>query len=88
MGNEAHPPRPFAHSGAILPRRVADWVEGSFPNLTTVDVGKGLYFIQEDHPRAIGRAIAEWLGGLQETGLGALSRASGVGATPRGCPAS
>ncbi len=50
--------------GALIPSRVADWVEGSFPNLTTVDVGKGLHFIQEDHPQAIGQAIAEWLGGL------------------------
>jgi len=50
--------------GAITPRRVADWVESSFPNLTTVDVGKGLHFIQEDHPRAIGQAVAEWLAGL------------------------
>jgi haloalkane dehalogenase len=50
--------------GAIMPRRVADWVEGSFANLTTVDVGRGLHFIQEDHPRAIGQAVAEWLSGL------------------------
>jgi haloalkane dehalogenase len=50
--------------GAVTPRQVAEWVEASFPNLTTVDVGKGLHFIQEDHPRAIGRAVAEWLGRL------------------------
>ena len=49
--------------GALIPLPAAEWVERSFPNLTTVDVGKGLHFIQEDHPRAIGRAVAEWLGG-------------------------
>ena len=53
-----------ARPGAIMPRQLAEWVKESFPNLTTVDVGKGLHYIQEDHPRAIGRAVARWLGGL------------------------
>ncbi|MFQ5349949.1 MAG: haloalkane dehalogenase [Thermoanaerobaculia bacterium] len=52
------------HPGAVLPRPVAEWVEASFPNLRSVDVGKGIHFIQEDHPQAIGRAVAEWLDGL------------------------
>jgi haloalkane dehalogenase len=33
-------------------------------NLTTVDVGPGLHFIQEDRPHEIGEAIGTWYRGL------------------------
>ncbi len=47
--------------GAIITPEVAEWVEDSFPNTESVDVGRGIHFIREDHPREIGDAVAEWL---------------------------
>ncbi len=32
-----------------------------FPNLTVVDIGPGIHYVQEDNPHGIGMAIAEWL---------------------------
>ncbi len=29
-------------------------------NLETVHLGKGLHFLQEDHPHAIGENVARW----------------------------
>ncbi len=47
--------------GVVIPEEVANWVKESLPNLTTVHVGDGLHFIQEDHPQAIGKAVADWM---------------------------
>jgi haloalkane dehalogenase len=33
-------------------------------NLTTVDVGEGIHYLQEDHPHEIGEGIANWYRGL------------------------
>ena len=51
--------------GALIPPDVAEWVESSFPNLESVDVGRGIHFIQEDHPHEIGDAVASWLERIQ-----------------------
>jgi len=32
--------------------------------LTSVDIGPGLHFVQEDRPHEIGRAIRAWYEGL------------------------
>ena len=34
------------------------------PNLTTVYLGDGIHYLQEDHPHEIGDGIANWYGGL------------------------
>jgi len=31
------------------------------PNLTVVDGGFGMHYVQEDQPETIGHAIAEWM---------------------------
>jgi haloalkane dehalogenase len=33
-------------------------------NLTTIDVGEGIHYLQEDHPHEIGEGIAKWYRGL------------------------
>jgi hypothetical protein len=50
--------------GAIVTAPEIDWCRRQFPTLTVREMGRGSHFVQEDQPAAIGRAIAEWLGGL------------------------
>jgi haloalkane dehalogenase len=50
--------------GAIVGPGEVEWARERFPTLTVRAMGAGSHFVQEDQPAAIGRAIAEWLGGL------------------------
>ena len=51
----------YAKPGMITKgKKVADEIVRSFPNTEAVFVGKGKHYIQEDQPRAIGEAIADW----------------------------
>lgn len=56
-------PKLFFHAqpGAFMPPVVADWVIKTLPNLQAVDIGKGIHFVQEDHPKLIGDSIRQWL---------------------------
>lgn len=40
------------------------WAMETLPNLTSVEIGPGLHYVQEDHPHEIGDAIASWLEAL------------------------
>jgi haloalkane dehalogenase len=44
---------------AIGPDELA-WCRQHLSNLTTIDLGSGRHFIQEDYPHEIGRNLAEW----------------------------
>jgi len=50
----------YAHPGAIIRDEGVDWIKDHFPNIKMVDIGKGIHFIQEDHPHLIGKEIAKW----------------------------
>lgn len=52
----------YAQPGAVIRAPIVEWAEEHLPNLTSVDVGPGLHFIQEDNPHLIGSALREWLG--------------------------
>jgi haloalkane dehalogenase len=54
----------YAQPGAVI--RAADvlWCQQTCRNLKAVDLGPGIHFLPEDHPAAIGTAIADWLNGL------------------------
>jgi haloalkane dehalogenase len=52
-----------ATPGAIVPPQALPMFS-AVPNLTTVDLGSGIHYLQEDHPHEIGQGIAEWYGGL------------------------
>lgn len=43
---------------------VVAWTRENIETLTVVDLGKGIHFLQEDHPEAIGTGIAEWVAAL------------------------
>lgn len=51
----------YVSPGVINPPEVVDFLRQTLTNYETVYVGKGLHFIQEDHPEAIGRAVSDWV---------------------------
>lgn len=51
----------YADPGAVVPPGAVDWYVGRIANLETNFVGQGFHYIQEDHPDAVGRAIADWI---------------------------
>lgn len=51
----------YATPGAITNASVVEWSEANLKNLQTVDLGQGIHFLQEDHPEAIGKALANWI---------------------------
>jgi haloalkane dehalogenase len=53
-----------ATPGAIAPPPAVARYTSVLSNLTTVDVGEGIHYLQEDHPHEIGEGIANWYRGL------------------------
>jgi haloalkane dehalogenase len=51
-----------AEPGAVMAAPVVAWCRANLPRLEVVELGKGIHYLQEDHPQAIGRALADWLG--------------------------
>ncbi len=50
-----------AAPGAILPPERVEWCRANLANLETVDLGRGIHFLQEDHPERIGVELARWI---------------------------
>ncbi|MBT5534294.1 haloalkane dehalogenase [Candidatus Poribacteria bacterium] len=50
----------YVSPGMINPPQVVEALTGMLTNYETAYVGRGLHYIQEDHPEAIGRALADW----------------------------
>ena len=50
----------WATPGGIITPARAQWYEEHLKNVTVVNLGQGLHYLQEDHPRAIGVGIANW----------------------------
>jgi haloalkane dehalogenase len=63
----------YALPGGIIQADTLAWVQETFPNLTSVDVGEGIHFIQEDNPHLIGEKLAEWVVGLGSPAEGAAA---------------
>lgn len=51
----------YAEPGVLVPPKAVPFYTGLIGNLEAAYIGRGLHFIQEDQPDAIGRAIADWL---------------------------
>jgi haloalkane dehalogenase len=51
-----------AEPGALIPPDLAQRFAAELKNCRLVPLGAGAHFLQEDHPDAIGRAVAEWIG--------------------------
>lgn len=47
--------------GSIMRPPIVEWCEANFPNITHIPLGKGLHYVQEDHPHRIGQEISKWL---------------------------
>lgn len=47
--------------GAIMPPDAVKWLQANVPNLSTIHLGPGAHFIQEDYPVEIGQGLADWL---------------------------
>lgn len=47
--------------GAIVGQPEVERAKRTFPHITVQPLGKGIHFVQEDQPRAIGDAISAWL---------------------------
>lgn len=54
----------YVSPGVLNPPELVDTLSSELPAYNAVFVGDGLHFIQEDHPEAIGLALADWLGQL------------------------
>lgn len=50
-----------ADPGVLIPAPLVAWCREQLPNLEVVALGPGRHFLQEDHPDAIGRAVADWI---------------------------
>ncbi len=49
-----------ASPGAIIRPKIAEELKARLPNLSSVDLGAGIHFLQEDHLDKIGEEIARW----------------------------
>jgi haloalkane dehalogenase len=50
----------YAEPGLLIRKKDVLWIQDNFPNTKVISVGKGLHFIQEDSPDAIGTELAKW----------------------------
>lgn len=49
-----------ATPGVLITAPVVAWCRQHLPKLTTVDIGPGRHFLQEDNPHLIGAELAKW----------------------------
>lgn len=54
-----------ATPGLLIQAPVVEWAEKNLKNLTVVNVGPGLHYLQEDHPHEIGWALAKWYSSIK-----------------------
>ena len=50
----------YGTPGALMTAPVVGWASQACKNLTAIDTGKGIHFIQEDAPELIGQGLASW----------------------------
>lgn len=50
----------YASPGAILREPLVQWCRQNLKNLKTVDLGRGIHFLQEDNPHHMGAELAAW----------------------------
>ena len=51
----------YANPGAITTKKDVSWAKSNLKNLTTVDIGSGIHFHQEDEPENITQTLCDWL---------------------------
>jgi len=53
-----------ADPGGLIREKDVAWCRKHIRNLTTVDIGPGLHFVQEDNPNKIGSELGKWIKGV------------------------
>jgi haloalkane dehalogenase len=51
----------YANPGFSIKASLVEWSKANLRNLETFDLGQGIHFLQEDHPEAMGKALANWI---------------------------
>jgi haloalkane dehalogenase len=54
----------YATPGGIMSPAKLEWAKENLKNLTMVDIGQGIHYLQEDNPHLIGTELASWYGDL------------------------
>ncbi len=55
----------YASPGVLIDEGMVKWCRENLTNLTAVDLGRGIHFLQEDNPHRIGAELARWLAALE-----------------------
>lgn len=63
----------YATPGRLQPQAMATWAEANLKNVTTVSLGPGIHFIQEDNPEGVARALDDWLDRLPRPAAAGLT---------------
>jgi haloalkane dehalogenase len=50
----------YGNPGALIKAPVLEWCSQNLKYLRTVDIGRGIHYLQEDNPRLIGLELANW----------------------------
>jgi len=50
----------YGQPGALIDATALEWARAHLPALETAAIGRGIHYLQEDQPEAIGRALADW----------------------------
>ncbi len=50
----------YGNPGALINAPVLEWCKQNLKRLKTVDIGRGLHYLQEDAPHLIGSELANW----------------------------
>ncbi len=50
----------YATPGALITAPMVEWCQQNLKHLTSVDIGEGIHFLQEDNPHGIGAELAKW----------------------------
>ncbi len=59
----------YSTPGVLTGENEIFFIEQNFPNVSTVHVGEGLHFIQEEHPETVTNEIIQWLQDITEDSL-------------------
>lgn len=54
----------YAEPGLLIQREDLKWIAKNFPDTKTVSLGRGLHYLQEDHPHRIGEELRTWYNSL------------------------
>lgn len=57
-----------ADPGGIVREKQIDWCRTNMKNLSVIDIGPGVHYLQEDNPHLIGEELRKWLDRLAVSG--------------------